>query len=209
MKKRTIIEERFLLPGDQLRRKFMTAAVCSSMAAAHPVLAAPGPASRHGGTRLVACFSRSGNTRVIAKGIGRAQDAPVFEIQPARPYPEDYQQTVEQAREESAHGFRPALKETVPDFASFRTIYLGFPVWGGTVPPVVRAFLAAHALEGKTIIPFITHGGYGLGNSMKVLAGDVAPARLLDRGLVMQADQERQTLERVTSWLGSLPQVGL
>lgn len=200
------IEERITSLGGPLRRKFMTAAVCSSLAAAYPALAAPEPATRKSCAKLVVYFSRSGNTRLIAKGIGRAQDAPLFEIEPAKPYPEDYQQTVEQARGESARGFRPPLKATVPDFGRFGTIYLGFPIWGGTVPPVVRAFLAAHDLKGKTIIPFITHGGYGPGNSMKVLAADVAGARLIDRALVMQADQERQTLERVTGWLGGLPQ---
>jgi len=69
---------------------------------------------------------------------------------------------------------------------------------------VIRAFLAAHDFKGQTIIPFITHGGYGIGNSLTVLAADILGGRLLDCGLVMQADQERQTLERITSWLGSL-----
>jgi flavodoxin len=182
----------------------MTTSVLSGLAAAYPVLAAPDSTMRKGSTALVAYFSRSGNTRVIAGTIQRAQNTMLFEIQPARPYPEDYLETVEQARRERDRGYRPPLKSTVPEFARYQTIYLGFPIWGGTVPPVIRAFLAAHDFKGKTIIPFITHGGYGIGNSLTVLAADIPGGRLLDRGLVMQADQERQTLERVTSWLGSL-----
>jgi hypothetical protein len=60
-------------------------------------------------------------------------------------------------------------------------------------------------VAGKTLIPFITHGGYGLGSSLSVLAAHASRARLLDAGFVIQADQERQTLERVTRWLGAQP----
>jgi hypothetical protein len=80
---------------------------------------------------LVAYFSRSGNTRVIAGQIHRApSDAVLFEIEPATPYPEDYEQTVEQARRERDRGYEPPLKSTVPNIAAYETIFLGFPVWG-------------------------------------------------------------------------------
>jgi flavodoxin len=148
----------------------------------------------------------SGNTRVIAGKIRRAQGAALFEIQPARPYPEDYFETVEQARRERDAGVKPALAALVPDMASYRTIYLGFPIWGETAPPVIRSFLSAHDLSGKTLIPFITHGGYGAGNSLSVVTAHARGARILDAGLVMQADQERQTLERVTGWLRDIRQ---
>ncbi|RJG01021.1 flavodoxin [Noviherbaspirillum sedimenti] len=156
---------------------------------------------RSAGNILVAFFSRSGNTRVIAGQIHRALGTALYEIQPATPYPDDYEQAVEQARKERDSGYRPALKESVPNMASYKTIFLGFPIWGETAPPVIRAFLASHDLAGKTLIPFITHGGYGLGSSLSVVAAHAPKARLLDAGFTMQADQERQTLTRVTSWL--------
>lgn len=156
---------------------------------------------RPAGNLLVAFFSRSGNTRVIAGQIHRALGTALFEIQPATPYPDDYEQTVEQARKERDSGYKPVLKETVPNMASYKTIFLGFPIWGETAPPVIRSFLSSHDLAGKTLIPFITHGGYGLGSSLSVVAAHAPKARLLDAGFTMQADQERQTLTRVTSWL--------
>jgi flavodoxin len=152
---------------------------------------------------LVAYFSRSGNTRVVAGQIHRALGTALFEIRPATPYPEDYEQTVEQARRERDRGYHPPLGETVPNLASYTTVFLGFPIWGETVPPVVRSFLSSHDLSGKTLIPFITHGGYGLGNSLSVIASLAPRAKLLD-GFSMQADQERQTLTRVTRWLGEI-----
>jgi flavodoxin len=82
-------------------------------------------------------------------------------------------------------------------------VFLGFPIWGETAPPVIRSFLTVHDLEGKTIIPFITHGGFGLGNSEAVLASHAPRARLME-GFSMQAPQERQTIERVAGWLKTL-----
>ena len=152
---------------------------------------------------LVAYFSRSGNTRVIAGQIHRALGTDLFEIQPARAYPEDYEQTVDQARQERDRGYEPPLKSTVPEIASYETLFPGFPIWGETAPPVIRSFLAQHDLTGKTLIPFITHGGYRLGGSLSVLAQRAPRARILE-GLTMEADQERRTLTTVIQWLGTV-----
>lgn len=157
------------------------------------------------GKTLVAYFSRTGNTRVIAGQIHRARGATLFEIKPAAPYPEDYEETVAQARQERDSGFEPALQARVVDMASYATVFLGFPIWGETAPPVIRSFLSSHDLAGKTLIPFMTHGGYGLGSSVAVLAAHAPQARLLDIGLSMEADQERRTLNRVTEWLQRVP----
>jgi flavodoxin len=149
---------------------------------------------------LVAYFSRTGNTRVLAGQIRRARNADLFEIRPADPYPEDYEETVSQAGRERDAGFRPPLRETVPGMADFDTVFLGMPVWGGTAPPVIRSFLSAHDLSGKILVPFITHGGYGRGQSMQVIRSH-APRSTILEGFTMEADQERRTLETVTRWL--------
>lgn len=157
------------------------------------------------GKTLVAYFSHTGNTRVLARQIQRARGATLFEIQPAVPYPEDYEETVAQARRERDSAFEPVLQARVMDMADYATVFLGFPIWGQTAPPVIRSFLSSHDLAGKTLIPFITHGGFGLGSSLAVLAAHAPQARLLVAGLSMEADQERQTLDRVTDWLQRVP----
>lgn len=149
---------------------------------------------------LVAYFSRSGNTRVIAGTIQRALAADLFEIRPARPYPEDYEQTVEQARQERDRGDEPPLEARVPDMTAYKNVFLGFPIWGETTPPVIRSFLRTHDLSGRTLRPFITHGGYGLGDSLAVLA-DHAPGTKVEPPFSIEADQERQTLNQVSGWL--------
>jgi len=149
---------------------------------------------------LVAYFSRSGNTRVVAGLVHRARSTDLFEIRAATPYPEDYLETVAQARKESESGFRPVLENTGPKMTAYDTVFIGFPIWGQTVPPVIRSFLSAHDLSGKTLIPLVTHGGYGIGNSRSILVRHSPKARLLE-GFVMEMDQERRTMERLTGWL--------
>jgi len=156
---------------------------------------------------LVAYFTRSGNTRVVAGLIHRALDAELFEIRPATPYPDDYLQTVEQASQEKKRGFEPPLAATVPDIAKYERVFLGFPIWGETVPAVIRSFLTAHDLSGKTLVPFITHGGFGLGDSHEVLRQQ-APRARLQQGFSMQADQERQTMNTVLGWLKASRTIG-
>ncbi|RWP85538.1 MAG: flavodoxin [Mesorhizobium sp.] len=154
-----------------------------------------------GAKGLVAYYTRTGNTRVIARQISRALRADIFEIATVDPYPEDYKQQVAVAEQQRESGFEPALAATVPDIESYETVFLGFPIWGMTAPSVIRSFLSKHDLSGKTLVPFITHGGYGTGQSLKVLADHAPGARLIE-GFSKQCDQERQTLDEVTGWLG-------
>jgi flavodoxin len=192
---------------DAARRTVMTALAALPLGGATGANA-QGSAVRSGtasGARtLVAYFSRSGNTRVVAGLIHRSRGAALFEILPATPYPDDYLETVAQAANESDSGHEPALAALVPAIADYDTVFLGFPIWGETAPPVIRSFLSTHDLSGKALIPFVTHGGYGLGKSQFVLASLAPRARLL-KGFVMEMDQERRTMERVTSWLSGVP----
>lgn len=153
---------------------------------------------------LVAYFSRSGNTRVIAGLIHRNMPSALFEILPATDYPADYLETVAQARQERDDGVEPALRAAIADIARYDTVYLGFPIWGETAPPVIRSLLSRHDMSGKTVVPFITHGGYGVGSSLRVLARHAPRARILD-AFVMEADQERRTMESVNAWLATPP----
>lgn len=188
------------------RRALMMSLAGLSLGSATPVsvTASEGSPKAAGSPILVAYFSRTGNTRVVAGLIHRSLGTNIFEIRPAAQYPEDYLTTVEQARQERDQGIEPALEAKVPGIAGYATVFLGFPIWGETAPPIIRSFLSAHDLSGKPLIPFITHGGYGLGDSASVVARH-APRALLRPGFSMQADQERQTMDRVNSWLRKMP----
>lgn len=187
------------MSGTTLSRRALLFAATGSAGVAPAVGRAQ--AAQVDGPVLVAYLSRSGNTRVVAGQIARANRADLFEILPAQPYPEDYQQMVDQAKRESDAGYEPALKAWVPNIARYQIVFLGFPIWGMTAPPPIRSFLSHHDLVGKALVPFITHGGYGVGQSLSVLTRKARGARVAE-AFVMQADQERDTLQRVTRWLG-------
>lgn len=153
---------------------------------------------------LVAYFSRSGNTQVIAGVIHRNLKSDLFEIEPATPYPKDYFQTVEQARNERSQRINPALKNSVADIERYQTIYLGFPIWVTSIPPVVQTFLSTHNLAGKLIIPFITHGGSGSRDSEDILT-TLAPTAHREKPLVIECDRERRITDAVTRWLETIP----
>lgn len=186
------------------RRAVLAGSTLLSLTASTAACAQPDDAPRQAGAKtLVAYFTRSGNTRVIAGTLHRALGTDLFEIRPAQPYPEDYEENVRQAAQETERGYEPPLAATVTDIASYDTVFLGFPIWGETAPPVIRSFLHAHDFKGKTIRPFITHGGYGPGNSMSVLTSH-APGAQIEAPFVMEADQERRTLNQVKDWLGRI-----
>ncbi|HHS9684160.1 flavodoxin [Klebsiella pneumoniae] len=189
---------------DPNRRMLITAFAGLTLANVSLATAATENANVLGKSRmLVAYFSRSGNTRVIAGIIHRSLNTDLFEIEPATPYSEDYFQTVEQAKNKRERGIKPALKNSVADISRYETVYLGFPIWGTSVPPVVQTFLSRHNLAGKLLIPFITHGGYGKGDSDDILSSLVPTARR-ENALVIECDQERKTTETVASWLETI-----
>lgn len=159
-------------------------------------------AGRSNARTLVAWFSRSGNTRVVAGLIHRSMPSDLFEIQPAVDYPADYLETLAKARQERDGGVEPALRTRIAGMDRYDTVYLGFPIWGETAPPIIRSLLSQHDMRGKTIVPFITHGGFGVGSSLRVVASHAPNARILD-AFVMQADQERKTMESVNAWLAT------
>ena len=185
---------------DPLRRSLIAALASAPLTGSARDAQAEQAATATKATTLVACFSRSGNTRVVAGLIRRATDAAYVEIQPATPYPDAYLATVEQARCERDRSIEPPLQQRVPEIARYDTVYLGFPIWGGTARPVIRSFLSAHDLAGKILVPFITHGGFGVGSSAAVLRVHAPKAKVRD-AFVMQADQERRTMELVSDWL--------
>lgn len=111
-----------------------------------------------------------------------------------------YEAHVAQARTERDARATPRLAEHLDDLARYDTVFLGSPVWGDAMPAPLRSFLATHDLGGKTIAPFITHGGFGIGSLPGTLA-ELAPEARILAPFVLECDQERRTLDRLSDWL--------
>ena len=112
------------------------------------------------GRILIAYYSYSGNTRFAAEQIQKATGGELFEIKPVTPYPADYNACVDQAKKEIAAGVKPELAEKVKEFGKYEVIFVGTPNWWSTMAPPVLAFLSSYEFSGKTVIPFVTHGGF-------------------------------------------------
>jgi flavodoxin len=134
-----------------------------------------------------------GNTAVIAHKIKDLVGGNLFELKTVRPYPADYIETTKVSKIELKNNTRPELAEKLKDIDLYDTIYLGYPNWWGTMPMAVFTFLESHDFSGKTIIPFCTHEGSGMGHSetdiRKICDGAIVlPGIAIRGGLVSMAD---------------------
>ena len=122
---------------------------------------------------LVAYFSASGVTERAAKELARAVDADLYEIRPAQPYTAaDLDWRDEKSRstlEMQDPACRPEISGPPVDLARYDTIFLGFPIWWYVEPRIVDTFLEGHDFTGKTLIPFATSGGSGIGRAEESL----------------------------------------
>lgn len=152
---------------------------------------------------LIVYFSRTGSTKTVADMIRQSVGGDIFEIVPQNAYPAEYRATTEQARRELNNGFRPALKTAkIPNLASYDVVFLGYPIWWGGIPPVITSFLEANDLAGKTIIPFCTHGGSGMGGTRDIQR--LAPRATLLDGLAIYGSGAGNSRSDVNSWLRGL-----
>ena len=149
---------------------------------------------------LVAYFSWSGNTREIANQIHKIVRGDLFEIVTVNKYPRDYDETVKQAREELETNGKPQLASEVEDIESYDLIFIGYPNWCYTIPAPVASFLLKCDSAEKTIAPFCTHGGDGLGNSVEDIA-KLCHHSLVLEGLAIRGSEVRNAQSKVSEWL--------
>ena len=145
-----------------------------------------------------------GNTAAVAEIIRQKTGADVFEIKTVKPYPADYHETTEVAKKELKEQARPEIVGGVDDIAQYDTIILGYPNWWGTMPMAVRSFMDKHDLSGKTILPFCTHEGSGMGRSVKDLK-NALPNSVIKPGLPIKGTrvhhQDSDIPAEVETWL--------
>lgn len=147
-----------------------------------------------------------GNTAIVAQMIADETGADIQEIVPATPYSESYDECLDEAKAEQNSNARPALS-AAPDVSGYETVYLGYPLWWRDLPMCVYTYLESQDWEGKAIVPFCTHGGSGLMNTVASIADVCAGATVLDAlsisGKTAQFDRDA-TLQAVREFLGTV-----
>lgn len=163
----------------------------------------------HTGENYNVGYIEKGNTHIIADMIADATCADRFEIVPTTPYPADsYNDCIEVARREKQTNARPSIKNDI-NVESYDVIFLGYPNWWGEAPMCVYTFIEKHDWTGKTVIPFITHEGSGMGTTDRKIAAACKGADVaVGKGLAVQGKiaQENQAAAKksVESWLKGL-----
>ena len=151
---------------------------------------------------LVAYFSWSRNTKTIAEKIHDLVGGDIFSIEPVTPYPSDYNETAYGiAKEQKEKGIHPPIHNT--DISAYNIVFVGTPAWWYTMAPPVMTFLSENNFEGKTIIPFITHGGGG-GYTIDKDMGELAKGSTVLKPFVVYSRGNAETNNELKEWLKSI-----
>jgi len=118
---------------------------------------------------LIVYLSRTNNTKAIAEIIQNNVGGTLAGLELEKPYPENYQVTVQQVVKENETGYLPPLKTKIDSIEKYDVVFVGFPTWDMKMPPPMKSFLHQYNLSGKTVIPFNTNAGYGAGNSFQTV----------------------------------------
>jgi flavodoxin len=171
-------------------------------------------AQKSGGKNvLIVYLSRTNNTKVLAEIIHRNAGGTIVSLELEKPYPQDYNAIVQQVVKENETGFLPPLKTKIEDIQTYDVVFVGFPTWDMKMPPPMKRFLEQYDLRGKTIVPFNTHAGYGVGSGFQTVK-ELCPNSTIAEGFstkggierdgvlfVMEGDKEKEVQVEVKKWL--------
>ena len=155
------------------------------------------------GKVLVLYFSQSGNTEAVANFIHDAVGGDIVKLETETPYPSDYDELVDYAQEEQRENARPTLSTNIDNIDEYDTIFLGYPNWWGDMPMPIYTFLDEYDLSGKTIAPFITHGGSGLSGTPQNIKEE-EPNATVTEGLAVSGSSSRSSQSTVNNWLSKI-----
>lgn len=155
------------------------------------------------GNVLIVYFSQTGNTETVANIIHDNVGGDIVKLETTEAYPSDYDELVDYAQQEQQGDARPELSTVIENIEQYDTIFLGYPNWWGDMPMAIYTFLDTYDLSGKTIAPFITHGGSGLSGTPENIQEEELNATVTE-GLAIDGDEASDSSEDVVEWLNSL-----
>ena len=123
--------------------------------------------------KLVAYFSASGTAKKVAEHLAKAASTDLFEIRPIIPYTSADLNWMDKKSRSSVEmndpDSRPEIAETMPNMADYDTVFIGFPIWWYVAPHIINTFVESYDFSGKTLVPFATSGGSGMGKTVDEL----------------------------------------
>ncbi|MGX7205268.1 flavodoxin [Enterococcus pingfangensis] len=167
---------------------------------------------------LIVYYSRTGNTKAVAELIQEKVGGDLVQIETKEARPANYQEEVAQNEQEQTEQIVPELKTNVAHFDSYDRIFIGAPTWNMALPQAVTAFLSEYDFAGKTVVPFNTHGGYGVGsvfsqiekgtNGADVLEGISIKGGEETKGvlLAIKGNEKNKVSNKIDAWLKEIQQ---
>ncbi|MDD3040848.1 flavodoxin [Bacteroides sp.] len=155
---------------------------------------------------LIVYYSRSGDTRELAQVIQENVGGDLLELQTVEPYPKEDEKIAEQAKPEITQGIKAILKPIIYDVKDYDLIFVGYPIWRGTIAPPVTSFLIQNDFTNKTLIPFCTHGGNGEVNSVSDIQ-KLLPRALVLNGFAANGSNVENEKQNIINWLSKI-QIG-
>lgn len=150
---------------------------------------------------LVAYFSATGTTEGVAEHIANGLNADIYEIVPEEPYTDadlDYNDNNSRTTiEMNDPDARPAISGSVENMEQYDIVFIGYPIWWGEAPRIVSTFVESYDFSGKTIVPFCTSGGSGMGSSAANLEQLTTGAQWLSGERLSGSDSQDEVLEWV------------
>ena len=144
-----------------------------------------------------------GNTQYMAQVIQAATEADLFRIEPETPYPTDHDTLVDLAAEEQDNDARPELADTIENLDDYDTIFIGYPIWWSDMPMILYSFFDAHDFDGKTIVPFSTHGGSSFAGTPSTIQRLEPNTTILD-GLTISRNSIQDAEQEIVAWVSGL-----
>lgn len=141
-----------------------------------------------------------GNAQLMAEWLADESGSDIMEILVEDLYPVDYNETIDQAKQEQSESFRPALKEMSVSPEQYDSIYLVIPNWWGDLPMPVYSFFDQYDFSGKNITVFVTHGGSRFSSTIHSIE-ELEPNASVYEGLELNADDVANSETAVREWV--------
>lgn len=156
-------------------------------------------------TKVVLCFSATDNTWGIAEKIAALTGADILRIEAEIPYTDDdlnwHNNSSRANVEQNDDTVRPGIANLPESLDGYDTVFIGFPIWWGTIPQIIKTLVEAEDLQGKTIVPFCTSGSSGISSAIRDLKALDSGAEVLDNGRRFSAGA---TEKDVQAWLNEI-----
>lgn len=146
----------------------------------------------------------AGNCQFIAQAIQEAVGGDLFAIETVQDYPHSHEALLDFAYDELKQDARPELSSEIQNLDDYAVIFLGYPNWNADLPMPLYTFLETYDFSGKTIIPFVTHGGSGFSSTISTIAGLQPNATVLTDGLSISRNSVPNAAQEAMDWAAEI-----